>query len=123
MPYVLICPVHPIRPCSTGADPRLRLATHDFLVFLISDGFGADDETVRLATRLTVHNDVLSAFIYDPLEAQLPDAGRLVVAEGELQLEVNTSDHGLRQQYESRVRAALGTHSRPVTPAQSPSCR
>lgn len=85
----------------------LRLATHDFLVCIISDGFGADDETVRLATRLTMHNDVLSAFIYDPLEAQLPDAGRLVVAEGELQLEVNTSDGGLRQRFHDDFAARL----------------
>jgi uncharacterized protein (DUF58 family) len=77
----------------------VRLAKHDYLVCLIGDGAGTDAETVRLVTLLGAHNDVLVVFIYDPLEAQLPDAGRLVVAEGELQLEVNTSDRGLRQRY------------------------
>ena len=86
----------------------VRLAKHDYLVCLISDGAGADQETVRLTTLLGTHNDVLTVFIYDPLEAQLPDAGRLVVAEGELQLEVNTSDRRLRQQYNAEFEQRLG---------------
>jgi len=85
-----------------------RLAKHDYLVCLISDGAGADQDTVRLITLLSAHNDVLMLFIYDPLEAQLPDAGRLIVAEGALQLEVNTSDRGLRQRYDAEFAHWLG---------------
>jgi hypothetical protein len=88
-------------------DHAVRLAQHDYLVCLIGDGTGADQETVRLITMLGAHNDVLLVFIYDPLEAQLPNAGRLVVAEGELQLEVNTSDHGLRQRYDAEFAQRL----------------
>jgi uncharacterized protein (DUF58 family) len=84
-----------------------RLAKHDYLVCLIGDASGADAETVRLVTLLGAHNDVLIIFIYDPLEAQLPDVGRLVVAEGELQLEVNTSDRGLRQRYNAEFEQRL----------------
>jgi hypothetical protein len=43
-------------------------------------------------TVISAHNDVLFALIYDPLEETLPNAGRLVMAEGKLQLEVNTSN-------------------------------
>ncbi|NKB17373.1 MAG: DUF58 domain-containing protein, partial [Pseudanabaena sp. CRU_2_10] len=57
-----------------------RLARHDWLVVLIGDGAGADDESVRHVTQLSEHNDALAVFIYDPLEAELPDAGRLVLA-------------------------------------------
>lgn len=78
----------------------LRVATHDHLVCLITDGFGADEETVRLVTSLCGHNDVMTLFIYDPLEAQLPDAGRVVMSEGDLQLEIDTSDRKFRDQYE-----------------------
>jgi uncharacterized protein (DUF58 family) len=53
----------------------------------------------RHITLISAHNDVLSLFIYDPLEAALPDAGRLVMAEGELQTEVDTSDRALRERY------------------------
>ena len=45
------------------------LAKHDMLVCLITDGYGADEETKRLTTRISRHNDVLTLLIYDPLEA------------------------------------------------------
>jgi len=50
---------------------------------------------------LAAHNDVLVAFIHDPLELALPDAGRLVMAEGDRQLEVDTSQRPLRERYQS----------------------
>ncbi|MGI9518561.1 MAG: DUF58 domain-containing protein [Pirellulaceae bacterium] len=77
-----------------------RLAKHDYLVILISDCYGADDDSRRLFTQICQHNDAITAFIYDPLEQQLPDAGRLVVSEGELQLEVDTASHKLQQQFQ-----------------------
>jgi uncharacterized protein (DUF58 family) len=58
-----------------------RLASHDCLVCIISDGSGNDDETARLLTHIARHNDVLFAFVHDPLEEQLPDAGPLVFAD------------------------------------------
>ena len=79
----------------------LRLAHHDYLVALITDGFGADDESVRMITSLCEHNDVMTLFIHDALEAEMPDAGRLVMSEADLQLEVNTSDTRLRQEFQS----------------------
>jgi uncharacterized protein (DUF58 family) len=84
-----------------------RLALHDNLVCLIGDATGADAESVRHITRLSAHNDVLVLFIYDPLEQALPDAGRLVMAEGELQLEVNTSDSSLRERYRTEFEQRL----------------
>lgn len=77
----------------------LRLAKHDFMVCTIGDGSGINDETVRLATRVTAHNDMLAILIYDPLEADLPDAGRKVMAENERQIEINTSDRQFRQRF------------------------
>lgn len=76
-----------------------RVATHDFLICSIGDGSGVNEDTVRLATLATEHNDMLAAFIYDPLESDLPDVGQIVAAEEELQLEVNTSDRTLRKQF------------------------
>jgi uncharacterized protein (DUF58 family) len=84
-----------------------RLAPHDFLICLIGDATGADAESVRHITLISAHNDVLAVFIYDPLEGALPDTGRLVMAEGELQLEVNTSDRGLRESYRSEFEQRL----------------
>jgi uncharacterized protein (DUF58 family) len=77
----------------------VRLARHDFLVCCTGDGLGVDEDSVRHITQLTEHNDVLFAFVYDPLEEALPQAGRLVVAEDENQLEIDTGDRGLREKY------------------------
>jgi uncharacterized protein (DUF58 family) len=85
-----------------------RVALHDYLVCLIGDAIGADAESVRHITLISAHNDALVAFIYDPLEAALPDAGRLVMAEGASQLEVDTSDRGLRERYRREFEQRLG---------------
>jgi uncharacterized protein (DUF58 family) len=76
-----------------------RLAKHDCLVCIISDGFGNDEETRRILTRIARHNDVLFGFIHDPLEVELPAAGRLVFGDGRLQLEVDTNNRGLRERF------------------------
>ena len=93
---------------SRPADPALfnealrraaHLASHDWLICLITDAAGADAESVRLVTGLTAHNDVLTIFVHDPLEAALPDIGRAVVAESQQQIEVDTSGGDLRRRF------------------------
>jgi uncharacterized protein (DUF58 family) len=91
-------------PTGSGAlnaalERATQLAKHDFLVCLVSDAAGADQETVRHVTTLCEHNDVISVFVYDPLEVQLPNAGRLVAAHGDAELEFNSSDAGLRAKF------------------------
>ncbi len=76
-----------------------HLAKHDFLVCIISDGFGHDDESRHLLTRIAQHNDVLFGFVHDPLEAELPDAGALVFGDGTRQMEVDTSNRSLREKF------------------------
>ncbi|MDJ0865515.1 MAG: DUF58 domain-containing protein [Myxococcota bacterium] len=73
-----------------------RLAHHDHLVILVSDLDGLDAATPGLLDRITRHNDLLVLLIFDPLERTLPDAGLLVVSDGELQLEVDARDRRLR---------------------------
>src|SRR5262245_47218758 len=78
-----------------------RLAKHDCLVCIISDGSGHDEESRRLMTRIAQHNDVLFVFVHDPLETALPDAGPLVFGDGSRQLEVDTSSRRLRDRFSS----------------------
>ena len=85
----------------------MRVALHDYLVCVIGDAFGADPESVRHMTLISAHNDVLFALIYDPLEETLPNAGRLVLAEGESQLEVDTSNLALREHYHTEFEQRL----------------
>jgi uncharacterized protein (DUF58 family) len=68
-----------------------RSVRHSSLVVVISDFFGADDETERLLTRLAEHNDVLCALLYDPVKTSIPEAGRITISRGELQLELDTA--------------------------------
>lgn len=77
----------------------VRLAKHDFLVCVISDGAGNDEETRRLMTRIAQHNDVLFGYVFDPLETDLPAAGPLVFSDGAQQLEVDTGNHKLRERF------------------------
>ena len=76
-----------------------HLLPHDGLLTMITDAAGADAETVRLVTQITAHNDVLTIFVFDPLEAELPDIGRMVVAEGNRQIEIDSSTRGLRGKF------------------------
>lgn len=100
-----------------------RVATHDWLICLISDAAGADEETRRLVTRLSAHNDVLAIFIHDPLEQDLPDVGTATFSSGQAQIEVDASSPALRQRFSSERadwRASLSEFSRnrviPVLP-------
>ena len=76
-----------------------RCANHDHLVCVITDGFGFDEESRRLMSRLARNNDVLVGFVYDPLEANLPEAGSLVMSDGQRQLEVNSDNRRIRDRY------------------------
>lgn len=85
----------------------LRAATHDHLVCLVSDLNGANAETRQLMTRLSQHNDVIVAFIYDPLETALPQAGRLTLSDGEQQLAIDSNNAALRQRYQTQFQDRL----------------
>ena len=98
-------------------------ARHDCLVCIISDGSGINDETRQYVTRLTEHNDVISVFIYDPLEQAMPSAGPLVFSDGLSQLEFDTDDRALREGYSndfqdrlSRMQATSRRHAIPLLP-------
>lgn len=108
---------------NTALEHATRLAKHDFLILIISDGDGANSETIKHVTTLAAHNDVIFGFIFDPLEEQLPSAGRLVFAEQHNQLEVDTSNAGLRDRYhtdfqqrQARVHELARQRAIPVLP-------
>ena len=91
---------------------------------MISDGSGQTPETMKLATELAAHNDLIAIFIYDPLEAELPDIGRAVLAEGDRQIEVDLSAADLRRRFASGFAELAGAdraHGR--CSARFPCCR
>src|SRR5262249_34459830 len=79
--------------------------------------------TTQLITQVTAHNDVLCIFVFDPLEATLPNIGRVVVAEADRQIEIKSSSVGLRDKFAAEFaerRSAIERFSRhraiPVVP-------
>jgi len=74
-----------------------RLVTHDHVVAVVSDFDGVDDETERLLTELAAHNDVIAIPIYDQAQTSVPDGGRLVVGDGELQVELDLGRETVRR--------------------------
>ena len=100
----------PVPPAPGMLNEALRrartLTPHDGLVVAITDADGTDDETRRLVTETARHNDVIVAFVFDPLEAELPAAGRLVASDGARQLEIDTGAAAPREYF----RAAFADH-------------
>jgi uncharacterized protein (DUF58 family) len=107
-----------------------RLVTHDFVVAVVSDFDGVDDETERLVTELAQHNDVIAVPIYDPSQASLPAGGRLVVGDGELQVELDLGRETVREGLQafggerlarvSRWQAERGVAVVPLSTAEDP---
>ncbi|MNK87784.1 hypothetical protein D3C87_1077270 [compost metagenome] len=66
----------------------LALAGHDHLICIVSDFAGAGERTLQLMRQLAAHNDVIAMQVYDPIAMNLPTDGRLLVTQGELQVEL-----------------------------------
>lgn len=98
-------------------------AGHDYLITIISDFDGADEESDRLLARMARHNDVLAVAIYDPSAQTGLQGGRMVVSGGELQMEIDTARGTVQQRMQdvvdrrlSRVMGWQDTLGVPVLP-------
>ncbi|RAI04333.1 DUF58 domain-containing protein [Acuticoccus sediminis] len=70
-----------------------RIAARNHLVIVLSDFDVVDDETHRLVSALSRHNDLVLILVTDPFADDVPEGVRLVVSDGELQAEIDTADH------------------------------
>jgi len=74
----------------------VRLAPHDVLVVIISDFFGVDAQTERLAASLAAHNDVLGLLVHDPLRLN-PHGHSISVSDGNLQMQMDLGNKKVRE--------------------------
>ncbi len=74
-----------------------QTASHDFLVVIISDFDGADEDSTRMVSKLAQHNDVLLIPVFDPSATEIFQAGKLVVSSGELQIELDLGQASTRR--------------------------
>ncbi|GAB5452338.1 MAG: DUF58 domain-containing protein [Halioglobus sp.] len=96
---------------------------HDYLVVLISDFYGWSAETLASIRRISRHNDIICALIYDPLEKDISRANDLVVSDGRYQLQIDPGEQGLGEKFEesfessfAHVQADLRRHNIPILP-------
>ena len=75
----------------------LAVAGHDHLICVISDFAGAGDRTLQLMRQLAAHNDVIAMQVYDPLALNLPKNGRLLITQGQLQVELAVEQRSVHQ--------------------------
>jgi len=76
-----------------------RVAPHDALVVLISDLRGVSPDAAATLANIRRHNDLLVAWVVDPLECALPDVGLAAVTDGDVKLSLPTADRELRESF------------------------
>jgi uncharacterized protein (DUF58 family) len=77
------------------------------LVCLISDFRGLDDAAWSRISRLSRHNELLLAHIYDRFEAELPTGGRYRISNGAEELVIDAGDRGQSENHARRFRQHL----------------
>ena len=75
----------------------LNLAAHDHLICIVSDFAGTSPRTLQYLRQLSRHNDVIALQVYDPLALNLPRNGRLLVTQGQLQVELAVEKRQVHQ--------------------------
>ncbi len=71
---------------NAALDQAAGIITHDWLLLVVSDFDGADDETLRTLTRISRGNDIVLAIVHDPSAHEVPEKGRMVIGDGRLQV-------------------------------------
>jgi len=78
-----------------------RIARPGSLIFIISDFYHIDEETGNHLLRLSRHNDLMAIQIVDPLELQMPPAGRYGVTNGKQSGVLNTRSKKGKRSYQN----------------------
>lgn len=84
-----------------------RVASHDYLIVIISDMDGWNAEAVKRIKRLARHNDVIGALVFDPLETELRGSSKMVVSDGSLQIEVDAGKRKLKTEFARRFTSTV----------------
>ena len=81
-----------------------RLVRPGSLVILLSDFRGFDEKSRSHLIRLRQHNEVVMVHIYDWLEEFFPPAGRYRITDGTQELEFDTHNQKLINEYKSKFK-------------------
>jgi len=79
-----------------------RVARPGSQIFLLSDFRGLGEQFERHLTQLARHSDVFLMHFFDPLERNLPPAGRYRIHMGSQSIAIETGEAGARERYRNR---------------------
>jgi uncharacterized protein (DUF58 family) len=86
----------------------VREVKHDSLLVILSTFYGDNEDTVRSLTQLAAHNDLLLGMIHDEMQLHPPQGGRLLITDGELQIEVGQAGdrerHKMSEYFSDRMK-------------------
>jgi uncharacterized protein (DUF58 family) len=86
-----------------------RIATHDFLVTIISDFHGYNETVLRYLRRIRQHNDMIAALVHDPSASKLRSSRDFVVTDGELQVELKLAGKQTRERIQETTSGRMAT--------------
>lgn len=86
----------------------VSMATHDYVILVISDFYGITATAKKHLIQLAKHNDVILTRITDPLEEKLPK-NKLVLSDGDLQLMWESGKKNAGTKYEESYREEKGS--------------
>ncbi len=123
-----VAPGHQSNPAALTEALQLleRSISHDYLVVLISDFYGWNDESLGVIRRIGQHNDIICSLIYDPLEQNISSAHSLIVSDGRYQLEIDPTEHSIGDRFEAKFNSSLAhvqddlrRHNIPILPVDT----
>jgi uncharacterized protein (DUF58 family) len=123
-----VSPGHSSNPA--GLNDALRLLArsigHDYLVVVISDFYGWNDQALATLCEINRHNDIICSLVFDPLERDISGASELVVSDGRYQLEIDPQRQELGKKFEASFESSVGyvqgelrRHGIPVLPVDT----
>ncbi|KZM49768.1 DUF58 domain-containing protein [Labrenzia sp. OB1] len=108
--------VDPAMPLNQPLASALRIARRNHLVVIISDFDEIDVQTEKMIGTLSRHNDLILCPVTDPISRDIPEGFKLVVSDGNLQAELDTSsrqtDQSLRMFVSERLNKLLSWQRR-----------
>lgn len=90
-------PTVPAMPLNTVLRAVMRIAPRGHLVLVFSDFDEIDEDTARMVSGLSRHNDLVLGLVTDPFAHALPEGAKMIVSDGVLQAEIDVGDHKVRR--------------------------
>ncbi len=97
------------QPINAVLQAVARIAPRNHLVIVLSDFDVVDEQTSKLISGLSRHNDLILGLVTDPFADDLPEGVRLVISDGSLQAAIDTGDRQVHGELKKFAKGRLAT--------------